>query len=179
MGRGGDVPGVDTPLLPHDHTTLQPNRSYLWDRLVVAGGRHVDDLATVEVLNTTSHQWLSASPLRVGCSSMISAIVNQELFLLGETLTTVSLLSLPDITQSSVVSAIANRSAQWRTLPAPPLTKSAAISLRGSVLAIGGNHGNMHSTAINLCLPACHKQLEQGWRLTFSTIILFINTVIQ
>ena len=53
------------------------------DRLLVAGGRDYGTLATVEVFNTTSHQWLSTSPLPVGCAYMTSAIVNQELFLLG------------------------------------------------------------------------------------------------
>jgi len=134
------------------------------DRLVVAGGRQpVVDLPTVEVLNTTSHQWLSASPLPVGCSKMTSAIVNQELFLLGGTLTSASLVvSLPDVTRSSVPSATTNKSVQWRTLPAPPLKYSAAISLCGSVLAIGGRHDNEHSTAIHVYQPATNNWSKVG-----------------
>ena len=136
------------------------------DRLVVAGGMKSligDALATVEVLNTTTHQWLSASPLPVGCHEMTSAIVNQELFLLGGTLTTESLVvSLPDITQSSVHSATTNKSVQWRTLPAPPLKDSAAISLCGSLLAIGGLHDNKRSTAIHIYQPATNNWSKVG-----------------
>ena len=134
------------------------------DRLVVAGGRRSGgDLATVEVLNTTSFQWLSASLLPMKCSKMTSAIVNQELFLLGGTLTTASLVvSLPDIMQSSVHSATTNRTAQWRTLPAPPLTNSAALSLCGSVLAIGGRHGNKRDTAIHVYQPASSNWEKVG-----------------
>ena len=127
--------------------------------LVVAGGSNSvtgDPLATVEVLNTTSRQWLSTSPLPVKCSAMTSAIVNQELFLLGGTLTTEALVvSLPDITRSRVQSAT-NTSTQWRTLPPPPLQKSAAIAVN-ALLAIGGLHGNTSSTAIHIYQPATNN----------------------
>ena len=53
-------------------------------RLVVAGGSKFDDLlATVEVLDTTSHQWLSTSPLPMKCANMTVAVANKELYLLG------------------------------------------------------------------------------------------------
>ena len=133
------------------------------DRLVVAGGYDGGDLATVEVLNPISHQWLSVSPLPVGCAYMTSAIVNQELFLLGGTLTTEALVvSLPDITRSGVPSATTNKSAQWRTVPAPPVKDSAAISLCGSVLAIGGLHDNKRSTAIHIYQPATNNWRKVG-----------------
>ena len=132
-------------------------------RLVVAGGNQSlvgNYPATVEVLDTTSRQWLSTSPLPVTCSHMTAAIVSQELYLLGGTLTPEALVvSLPDITRSSVNSATTNTSAQWRTLPAPPLERSAAISVQGSVVAIGGRHGNDRSTAILVYQPA-----ENNWK---------------
>ena len=133
--------------------------------LVVAGGstEYGDSLATVEVLDTTSRQWLSTSPLPVKCSSMTSAIVNQELYLLGGTPTTDTLVvSLPEITRSSVNSATTNRSAQWRKLPTPPLKSSAAISVHGSVVAIGGRHGNDRSTAIHVYQPATNNWKKVG-----------------
>ena len=138
-------------------------------RLVVAGGsiEYGDLLATVEVLDTTSRQWLSTSPLPVKCSSMTSAIVSQELYLLGGTLTTDTLVvSLPDIPRSSVNSATTNTSAQWRKLPAPPLERSAAISVHGSVVAIGGRHGNDRSTAIHVYQPATNNWKKVGNLLT-------------
>ena len=132
-------------------------------RLVVAGGYRGGDLATVEVLDTTSRQWLSTSPLPVKCSSMTSAIVNQELYLLGGTLTRETLVvSLPEITRNSVNSATTNTSVQWHTLPAPPLESSAAISVHGSVVAIGGRHGNDRSTAIHVYQPATNNWKKVG-----------------
>ena len=154
------------PYLPMTTPRCNPAVATCGDRLVVAGGRESlfgGDLATVEVLNTTTKKWLSASPLPVGCSEMTSALVNQELFLLGGTLTSESLVvSLPDITQSSVNSNTTNRSAQWHTICAPPLEKSAAISLRGSILAIGGLHGNKSSTAIHIYQPAMNNWRKVG-----------------
>ena len=158
--------GWTHPYPPMTTPRYSPAIATYGDRLVVAGGRKSllgDALATVEVLNTTSHQWLSASPLPVGCCNMKSAIVNQELFLLGGLSTSVSLVvSLPDITQSIVPSATTNKSAQWRTLPAPPLKDSAAISLCGSVLAIGGLSDNERSTAIHIYQPATNNWSKVG-----------------
>ena len=91
----GTPRGWTHPYPPMTTPRSSPAVATYGDRLVVAGGnksfRSGDTLATVEVLNTTSHQWLSASPLPVRCAFMTSAIVNQELFLLGGTLTTEAL----------------------------------------------------------------------------------------
>ena len=151
------------PYLPMTTPRCNPAVATCGDRLVVAGGRESlfgGDLATVEVLNTTTKKWLSASPLPVGCSEMTSALVNQELFLLGGTLISESLVvSLSNITQSSVNSDTTNGSTQWHTICAPPLERSAALSLCGSLLAIGGLHGNKSSTAIHIYQPAM-----KNWR---------------
>ena len=155
--------GWTYPYPPMTTPRYSPAVATYGDRLVVAGGSAYDDLTTVEIFDTTSHQWLTASPLPVECSSMTSAIVNQELFLLGGTLTTKMLVvSLPDITRTCVHSTTTTRSAQWHTLPAPPLTNSAAISLHGSILAIGGYHDDDSSTAIHIYHPATNNWYKVG-----------------
>ena len=167
MSRGWTHPYPPMPTPRHSPAVATHDK-----RLVVAGGsksQFSDPLATVEVLDTTSRQWLSTSPLPVKCFSMTSAIVNEELYyLLGGTLTTETLVvSLPDITWSSVNSATTNTvltppPPQWRTLPAPPLERSAAISVQGSVVAIGGRRGNTSSTAIHVYQPATNNWKEVG-----------------
>ena len=159
MSRGWTHPYPPMPTPRHSPAVATHDK-----RLVVAGGDgDGGPLATVEVLDTTSRQWLSTSPLPVKCSSMTSAIVNQELYLLGGTLTTDTLVvSLPEITRSSVNSATTNRSAQWRKLPTPPLERSAAISVQGSVVAIGGLHGNTSSTAIHVYQPVTNNWKKVG-----------------
>ena len=138
--------------------------------LVVAGGSKLgrNPLDTVEVLDTTSRQWQSASPLPVSCCNMTSAIVNQQLFLIGGSLTTEALaVSLPDIARSSVhtTSTSTSDSVKWRSLPAPPLKSSAAIAVSGSVLAIGGydNESKYNTTtAIHVYQPSTNNWEKVG-----------------
>ena len=125
--------------------------------LVVAGGRGyygINDLATVEVLDTDNHQWLSASSLPVKCSHVTTAILQDELYLVGGTLNETLVANLPDIIHSSTSAT----TKPWRTLPAPPLERSAAITVHGVLLAVGGCHGNERSTAIHV-----YQQATNNW----------------
>ena len=130
--------------------------------LVVAGG--LDDghneLAEVELLNTDSQQWLSTAPLPVKCNSVTSAVVQHDLFLLGGTLTTTLVVSLPDITQRSSASSTSTKI--WRSLPSPPLKRAAAIAHCGALLAFGGRHGKYRSTAIHLYQPSTNSWCKVG-----------------
>ena len=104
--------------------------------LVVAGGR--DDsgnLDTVEVLNTSTHQWFSTTPLpETGCR-MSYTIIHDTLYLLGGHLgKSVLSVSLPALTQTG------KPPAQWRTLTDAPLKYSTAVAVHGSLLAVGGRN---------------------------------------
>ena len=131
--------------------------------LVVAGGGDrdgylINDLAAVEVLNTDNHQWLSASSLPVKCGHVTTAIVQDKLYLVGGELNKTLVANLPDIIHSST-SATTH---PWRTLPAPPLEWSAAITVHGALLAVGGCHGNGRSTAIHVYKPATNSWSKVG-----------------
>ena len=129
--------------------------------LVVAGGRRevfADDLAAVELLNTDSQQWLSTTPLPVKCSHMTTAIIQDEMYLLGGTLTQTLAVNLPDIIHSST----STTTKTWRTLPAPPLERSDSITIHGALLAVGGRHGNKCSTAIHAYQPAANIWSKVG-----------------
>jgi len=130
--------------------------------LVVAGGRdYPNDLAAVEVLDTDNHQWLSASSLPVKCSHVTTAILQDELYLVGGTLNKTLVANLPDIIHSSTSAT----TKPWRTLPAPPLERSAAITVHGALLAVGGCHGNERntaSTAIHVYQPATNSWSKVG-----------------
>jgi len=133
--------------------------------LVVAGGRddYHNDLAAVEVLDTENHQWLSASSLPVKCSDVTTAILQDELYLVGGSLNKTLVANLPDIIHSSTSATIK----PWRTLPAPPLERSAAITVHGALLAVGGCHDNERSiytisTAIHVYQPATKSWSKVG-----------------
>ena len=134
--------------------------------LVVAGGRGGDYyysyyLATVEVLDTDNHQWLSASSLPVKCGHVTTAILQDELYLIGGTLDETLVANLPDIIHSYT----STTTKPWRTLPAPPLEGSAAITIHRALLAVGGCHGNTPSTAstaIHVYQPATNSWSKVG-----------------
>ena len=130
--------------------------------LVVAGGSagypYRNVLAAVDLLNTDTRQWLSTTPLPVKCGHVTTAIVQDELYLVGGSLTTTLVVSLPDLVSTDS----ANSAKSWRTLHAPPLERSAAITLHGALLAVGGCHGNDRSTAIHVYQPATNNWKQVG-----------------
>ena len=130
--------------------------------LVVAGGwNDFNELATVELLNTDSQQWLSTTPLPVKCCNMTSNIIEDNLYLVGGTLSKQVLIAhLPTITMQTP--DITKSSAQWQPLPPAPLEWSAGITLHGSLLAIGGNDGTDSSTAIYIYQPDTKEWSKVG-----------------
>ena len=132
--------------------------------LVVAGGANrdgylINDLAAVEVLDTDNHQWLSASSLPVKCSHVTTAILQDELYLVGGALNKTLFANLPDIIHSSTSAT----TKPWRTLPAPPLERSAAITVHGALLAVGGRHGNNYSTASTSTAIHVYQPATTSW----------------
>ena len=152
--------------------------------LVVAGGSGGDnrnDLAAVEVLDTDNHQWLSASLLPVKCRHMTTAILQDELYLVGGTLNKTLVANLPDIIHSSTSATTKT----WRTLPASPLKGSAAITVHGALLAVGGYHGNKFSTAstaIHVYQPATNSWSKVGDlpfpRASYACIVLHSGEIL-
>ena len=115
--------------------------------LVVAGGRNASgNLDTVEVLNTSTHQWFLTTPLpETGCR-MSYTIIHDTLYLLGGHLgKQVLSVSLPALTQTD------KPPAQWHTLADIPLKFSTAVAVHGSLLAVGGkNRVKERSSAIHM-----------------------------
>ena len=93
--------------------------------LLVAGGYGGRDLATVEVLNTSTNQWLSASQLPTPCSDMTFTI-DKENWYLFTSCKQVFCVSLPDIVSQTV----SKLPALWRRLlPNTPLTYTLPLLL--------------------------------------------------
>ena len=125
--------------------------------LLVAGGysRTCYGLATVELLNTSTNQWMSASPLPIQCNYMTSAIAQNNWYLITNS-KEVYRVSLPDIVSQTVDQSTASESpALWRCLPNTPLSYSAAIAFHGSLLIVGGRFdlSDNKSTSIYLYQP--------------------------
>ena len=92
--------------------------------------------------------WIFMTPLPMKCDSVTSTIVRHELFLVGGTLTTTLAMSLPD-------SSCCTTTKTWRTLTAPPLKRTAAITFCGA-LSIWGSPWQISQQSYPH-LPARHK----------------------
>ena len=132
--------------------------------LLVAGGcgASYTDLATVELFNTSTNQWLAASSLPTPCSLLTSAIVDDYGYLVMNS-KEVFRVSLPDIVSQTVDQSTSKLPALWCRLPDTPLSCSTAISLHGYLLAVGGSHDNgTRSTDIHLYQPESEQWTKVG-----------------
>ena len=114
----------------------------------VAGSRvdHPLPCATVEVYSSETSQWHTAEPLLVHCIDMASVIIADTLYLLGgfgansKRIYTVLYGHLTALIQktTSPTHQSASHTSVWKNLPDTPLVESAAASLSGNLLAVGG-----------------------------------------
>ena len=120
--------------------------------IVASGGRtHVRGgmavfCATVEVYISETSQWYTADPLPVPCGGMTSVTIADTWYLLGgigtggKSLTTVLYAPLTALIQKATLPTdqSASHTSVWKNLPDTPLKASAAASLSGNLLAVGG-----------------------------------------
>ena len=131
--------------------------------LLVAGGCDASytDLATVELFNTSTNQWLAASSLPTPCDLLTSAIVDNYGYLVTDS-KKVFRVSLPDIVSQTVNQSTRKSPTLWCRLPDTPLSYSTAISLRGYLLVVGGSHDNHTRTDIHLYQPESEQWTKVG-----------------
>ena len=131
--------------------------------LLVAGGCDASytDLATVELFNTSTNQWLATSSLPTPCGSLTSAIVDNYGYLVTDS-KQVFRVSLPDIVSQTVNQSTSKSPTLWCRLPDTPLSYSTAISLHGYLLAVGGSHDNCTRTDIHLYQPESEQWTKVG-----------------
>ena len=135
---------------------------------IVASGGDIDvkdgkpvPCATVEVYSSETSQWHTADPLPVPCGAMTSVTFTDTWYLLGgdgtgdEDVTTVQYTPLTTLLQKAKPSSRkSSRMSVWKTLPDTPLKSSAAASLSGNLLAVGGyNLSTPSSSAVYIFLP--------------------------
>ena len=118
--------------------------------------------AAVEVYSSETSQWHTADPLPVPCWRMISVTIADTWYQLGgsgtggKDLTTVLCAPLTTLIQkaTSPTHQSASSMSVWKTLPDTPLKRSAAASLSGSLLAIGGySNKTPSSPSVHIFLP--------------------------
>ena len=115
---------------------------------------------TVEVYSSETSQWHNADPLPVPWAGMSSVTIADTWYQLGgtstddEDLTTVLYVSLTALAQKATSPTLqpASPMSVWKTLPDTPLKLSAAASLSGNLLAIGG-HSVETASSVHIFFP--------------------------
>ena len=116
----------------------------------------------VEVYSSETSQWHTAKPLLVPCGVMTSVTIADVWYLLGgadhgySPTPTVLYAPLTTLIQraTSPTHQSASHMSVWKTLPITPLLGSAAASLSGSLLAVGGyNDSTPSSPALYVFFP--------------------------
>ena len=151
-GRSWTTPYPPMPTARYSATAIRYQQF-----LVVAGGS-CNDRTVVEILDTVTKQWHTATPLPVGCYQLTSAVVDDTLYLLGgysggSPNKRVFGISLPTlICRATTPSATRQAPAPtWERLPDTPFNCSTAVSVNNSLLAVGGKDDSMkHSSAVHL-----------------------------
>lgn len=141
------------------------------DYLIVAGGSNgIENLTTVEVLNTRTVQWSTVTSLPVPIEGLIQSVPlinpsqshSDTWYLMGWE----SGLRQPAHTMSISLTQLTshlegNGGMGWAMLPSPPLACAGAVVFRGCLLAVGGKdrHGGKKE-AIYLYLPGTCEWLR-------------------
>jgi len=153
-------------LKPMPTARLWPSVATTQSAIVASGG--VTDLwqqvpsAAVEVYNSETSRWHTADPLPVPRINMTSVTIANTLYQLGgydadkQRIHTVLCAPLTTLILKATSPALqsANQISVWKTLPDTPLVESAAASLSGSLLAVGGwDDKTPVSPAVHVFLP--------------------------
>ncbi len=125
--------------------------------LVVAGGYGSDNhcLSCVEILNTDSNQWHTRPQMPRPWGNMKTAVVGNIGYFMGNNTTSGYSVYLPALIFQLPVEI-------WKEIPGLQLTRSAPLSISGSLFAFGGVHESNAVTAIHLYQPNTGDWVKVG-----------------
>ncbi len=105
--------------------------------LVVMGGKGLEALTTVEVLNTETRQWLTASSLPLPLSEVSATIVGDNIYVVGgyDVMLT---CSLTDLLQSCQPHLTSRSPPLWHQVADTPTCRSTCVTLNGELVVVGG-----------------------------------------
>ncbi len=144
--------------------------------LLVAGGRDAASryLSAVEVLNTDSKQWYTGPPTPIPWSSMKTTVVGNMAYFMGgvsktNNSATENIHCVYHICIDTLISHITSNTSSeadkeiWKQIPGLQLANSTPLSIRGSLLALGGRDKDYEAvTAIHLYKPDSGAWVKVG-----------------
>ena len=134
--------------------------------LVVAGGMAYQlyltprSISSVEVLNTDAKQWSTAPQLPVPMYYMKTALVGDTLYLMGGYANYLYTTKVYSISIKTLTSSKASKD-MWKEIAELQSSRSAPLSLSGSLLAVGGWNKN-YTASIHLYQPNADQWVKIG-----------------
>ena len=120
--------------------------------------------ATVEVYSSTTSQWYTADPLPQPCAGMSSITISGCSFLLGGANDHKPIRSSFCVDISTLIdraNIIHRGTTSWKPLPDTPLARSAAATLSGGLLAVGGNEENgLVQSSVYMLVPPTNSWVK-------------------
>lgn len=142
------------------------------NHIVVAGGTDNQRrcISSVEVLDKTSNLWYIADPLPSGRTAMKSVVVGDMCYLTGgfkhpyNRTKVVYRVNLSELSEEAISSqATSKHTSPWQTVEDTPLFYSTPLSVKGSLLTVGGmNDKDKPSSAIHLFQPCARRWVKVG-----------------
>jgi len=130
--------------------------------LVVAGGRSWRKgkaaLTTVEVMDTDTLQWLTASSLPYPLLDASVTVCGDNVYLVGG-VDQYGIPTMPIFTHS-LSALLAENNAAWHTIPGLPVDCSTCIELNEQLLAVGGQSDGKETSAIYV-----YNMATNSWRV--------------
>ena len=132
--------------------------------LVVAGGVGDGgaDLYSVEVLNTDTKQWSAGPPTPAPWSYMKTAIVGETCYFMGGHIDGVSTTRVYSVS----LPAIPSKHFDFKEISQLPTHQFTPLSIRGSLLTVGGKSRGRYVSEIHLYQPDSGKWVKVGDLLT-------------
>ena len=138
---------------------------------MVAGGWTTNErLSTIEVMNTDCKQWYSGPPTPIPWNSMKTAMVEGVAYFMGgldyTKSATEDMYCVKIQTLISHITSKASRGTEnvkWKVIPRLNLTLSTPLSIRGSLLSVGGKDKDGKAvTTISLYQPDREEWVKVG-----------------
>ena len=135
------------------------------NHIIVVGGH---DTSSVEVLDVTARRWYIVEPLPNPRSSMKSTLIGDVLYLMGGRKNHVPTKVVHKVNLNDLITEVVSKQATptlWQVIEDPQLFRSAPLSVRGSLLAVGGTvNENQYnpSSSIYLYQPDTRRWVKLG-----------------
>ncbi len=147
------------------------------NHIIVAGGtRDKGYTSSVEVLDVASRRWYTAQSLPNRRSNLQSTLIGNTLYLMGGRDHTGPTKTVHHADLNELIAkALSNLDTPtlWQTIEDTPLVYSAPLSIRRSLLAVGGQDDNLYpNSSIHLYEPDTREWVKVGNLSTASIVAL-------